>query len=228
MQGRISFSSEAGRGSTFVFTLHAPVHLVAAPAVRPLAGRRLRVVAAHPGIRAEYVRLAGRLGADVAVCELGALATDSTWDTAFVDISGTQALELASLRAPRSGLPPEKMIALAPMVLPTELRLALRTHFRLVLNKPPHHDMLVSLLSGTLTASTAPFGTVTHTAESFGLRVLIVEDNAVNQRLIQKVVTNLGCRWSTVDNGRLAVDELTRSKPDLVLMDLHMPEQDGL
>ena len=117
---------------------------------------------------------------------------------------------------------------LAPMVLPTELRAALRSHFRLVLNKPPHHDMIASLLAGTLTPSATPFAATANTAESFGLRVLIVEDNPVNQRLIQKVVTNLGCRWHTVENGRVAVDEVARNQPDLILMDLHMPVQDGL
>lgn len=227
MQGRISFSSEPGRGSTFVFTVRVPVHLPPTPASRPLAGQNLAVVADHAGLRAELRRLGSRLGAEVFERDLATLSAAPDWNLALIDVSGAQALELAARRTPRPGLPPEKIVALVPMVLPKELRSALRTHFRLVLNKPPHHDMVVSLLSGTISASTPPFGT-TNTGESFGLRVLIVEDNPVNQRLIQKVVTNLGCRWSTVENGRAAVEEVARNVPDLILMDLHMPEQDGL
>jgi CheY-like chemotaxis protein len=60
------------------------------------------------------------------------------------------------------------------------------------------------------------------------VRVLLVEDNPVNQRLMQRVLTNLGCRWTLADNGRLGVEELARNEYDVVLMDLHMPEMDGL
>jgi CheY-like chemotaxis protein len=60
------------------------------------------------------------------------------------------------------------------------------------------------------------------------LHVLIVEDNPVNQQLVQKILTNQGCRWTSVTNGRAALEQLTRSAPNIVLMDLHMPELDGL
>jgi CheY-like chemotaxis protein len=58
--------------------------------------------------------------------------------------------------------------------------------------------------------------------------VLIVEDNLVNQRLAEKVLTSLGCRWTTAPNGLAALEELKHLTPDVVLMDLHMPEMDGL
>src|SRR5690606_10077212 len=38
----------------------------------------------------------------------------------------------------------------------------------------------------------------------------------------------LGCSWTTADNGRTAIESLKHSLPDVVLMDLHMPEVDGL
>ena len=60
--------------------------------------------------------------------------------------------------------------------------------------------------------------------------MLVVEDNLVNQRLVQKLLWNLGCTSTLVANGRLALEELARSPGhyDLILMDLHMPEMDGL
>jgi CheY-like chemotaxis protein len=61
----------------------------------------------------------------------------------------------------------------------------------------------------------------------FKLTVLLVEDNAVNQRLMQLVLTKLGCQWDLASNGRLALEALARRDFDVVLMDLHMPEMDG-
>ena len=52
----------------------------------------------------------------------------------------------------------------------------------------------------------------------------------MNQRLLQRVLANLGCRFCVAENGRRAIDELTArgADYDLVLLDLHMPEMDGL
>jgi CheY-like chemotaxis protein len=63
----------------------------------------------------------------------------------------------------------------------------------------------------------------------YGFRVLVVEDNGINQRLMQRVLTNLGCRHTVVENGRRAIEELVQKAADydFVLLDLHMPEMDG-
>jgi CheY-like chemotaxis protein len=63
--------------------------------------------------------------------------------------------------------------------------------------------------------------------DHFNLCVLLVEDNAVNQRLMQRVLTKLGCTWELAANGRLALEALAARDFDVVLMDLHMPEMDG-
>ncbi len=54
-----------------------------------------------------------------------------------------------------------------------------------------------------------------------------MEDNPVNQRLMQKVLANLGCTWTVAENGKMALDELKRVDYHVVLMDLHMPVMDG-
>ena len=102
----------------------------------------------------------------------------------------------------------------------------MRTHFRLIINYPPRHAALFGLLSGLRPVAPPVSAPPTH----FGLRVLLVEDNTVNQRLMQKILTNLGCTWHLVGNGRLAVEELARDGADydFVLLDLHMPELDGI
>ena len=63
---------------------------------------------------------------------------------------------------------------------------------------------------------------------SAALRVLVAEDNAVNQRLITRLLEKRGHQAKVAGNGREAVDALTKDVFDLVLMDVQMPEMDGL
>ncbi len=60
------------------------------------------------------------------------------------------------------------------------------------------------------------------------LRILIAEDNPVNRRLIERVLTKKGHQIVLANNGAEAVDLFAEDRFDLVLMDVHMPEMDGL
>jgi len=62
---------------------------------------------------------------------------------------------------------------------------------------------------------------------SFNLRVLLAEDNQVNQLLAQTLLTKLGCSTRVANNGVEAVKLFSEGGFDLVLMDCHMPEMDG-
>ncbi len=59
------------------------------------------------------------------------------------------------------------------------------------------------------------------------LRVLLAEDNIVNQRLAVGVLSKLGCIVTVAGNGRIAVNEFERKEFDVVLMDVQMPDMDG-
>lgn len=58
-------------------------------------------------------------------------------------------------------------------------------------------------------------------------RILLVEDNPVNQLLAEKLLTDWECVVDVADNGKIAIDKLNKKEYDLILMDIKMPEMDG-
>ena len=59
-------------------------------------------------------------------------------------------------------------------------------------------------------------------------KILIAEDNAINQVVIQTMLEDTMAAITMVDNGKQAVDALQEEDFDLILMDIHMPEMDGV
>lgn len=60
------------------------------------------------------------------------------------------------------------------------------------------------------------------------VRVLVAEDNLINQKIVQIMLQKAGCEVLAVDDGNKAVEAVQTRAVDLVLMDLHMPQLDGL
>jgi CheY-like chemotaxis protein len=65
-------------------------------------------------------------------------------------------------------------------------------------------------------------------AETSPLSILIAEDNVVNQKIISHMLTKMGYTADLVQNGLEVIDATELKKYDLVLMDVQMPEMDGL
>jgi two-component system, sensor histidine kinase and response regulator len=95
------------------------------------------------------------------------------------------------------------------------------------------HDAIVRALGGAQQEQAAPSPDMTSARESVIqpgklLRILVAEDNLVNQKVITKLLEKRGHEVLVVENGREALDALESSRFDLVLMDVQMPVLDGI
>ncbi len=61
-----------------------------------------------------------------------------------------------------------------------------------------------------------------------GARILVVEDNDINQKMVAHMLTIMGCQADIAENGQVAVDMVSRQKYALILMDCQMPVMDGM
>ena len=65
------------------------------------------------------------------------------------------------------------------------------------------------------------------TYENLALRVLVVDDSPVNQRVAAALLEKVGCQTRVASNGRAAVELVAKEPFDLILMDCQMPDLDG-
>jgi signal transduction histidine kinase/ActR/RegA family two-component response regulator len=87
-------------------------------------------------------------------------------------------------------------------------------------------DIVVGVAEPLVEPSAEPAGTLQTAARS--LRILLAEDNPVNQKLAVRLIEKHGHQVLAVNNGRAAVDAVEQHELDVILMDVSMPEMDGL
>jgi two-component system, sensor histidine kinase and response regulator len=246
MGGEIAVASSEGRGSTF--RLVVPVTDAGAPAAAatPLAGASALVVEDNEAGRAAVESLLTRLGADVVAVATGLEAHrrietghgGRPFDVVVIDFqmplrSGLEVLDDAARRG--LTVPPAVLLVTSAETSLAEAQDGARS-VAVRVSKPVRRDDLLQAItaaraagqqvSRSRAATPAPSA---GTKPSSGLapRVLLVEDNAVNQMVAEALLKRRGFEVVVAANGREGVAAYQRAVFDLVLMDIQMPEMDG-
>ena len=240
MEGRIRVETEVGRGSTFRVELtvdEAAVPRREDEATLPrLEGRRLLVVddnALNREIVSRHARSWGMspVAVDLPSQALALLDAGERFDVAVLDLLMPEMDGLALAREIRRRCGDD-----LPLVLVTSLgRLpgaGSAPGFAAQLSKPLKasqlHDVLVRVVADQTGEVPREPGSTQGASAASPLRILLAEDNAVNQKVALGLLERLGYRADVVSNGREALAALERAAYDVVLMDVQMPEVDGL
>jgi signal transduction histidine kinase/CheY-like chemotaxis protein len=247
MGGQILVESAVGVGTAFTFTVVAPPapplrsrsHLD--DAMSALAGKRALVVDDSAVSRGSLTQLLSQWGLQVHDTgspreALGWVTSGMPLDLAILDASNaeldavTLATKLQRLRGAQA-LPLLLFTTLG--YLETDIRDGL---FAATLTKPLKSaqllDTLVTVIDGAgrpaprRRGAASPIDSIP--LERGSLRLLLAEDNAVNKKLMLRLLEQMGYRADVASNGLEAVEAVQRQPYDVVLMDVQMPELDGL
>jgi len=243
MGGRLGVTSAPGEGSTFSFTASFGRVAGTVPG-RPspsadLQGLRVLIVDDNATNREILQEQCGRWGMVCATAHDGreALATlraatahGTAYDVVIMDQHMPQMDGLSAARA--ISLDPSLAALRVVLLTSVDSEWANRPGITCVLTKPVRARELQRTLVQVIGAALQdPFQETTRrngVGPLLSGHVLVAEDNPVNQELAKSMLENLGCRVTVVGNGIAAVRAVEQTAFDAVLMDVQMPEMDGL
>jgi signal transduction histidine kinase/CheY-like chemotaxis protein len=238
-------SDGVGRGATFAFTIKAPI------AALPVQGRR-EITGIQPRLEGRRVLVVDDNATNRRVLRLqaakwGMVPTDTeSPDEALRWVGNGQAFDLAILdmHMPQiDGVTLAKRIRELSSNLPLVLWSSLGRKeagdadslFSAYLAKPLRQSQLFDTMATILAHEAPEKPTVAMRrlidptmASRHPLRILLAEDNVVNQKLALRILQQMGYRADLASNGIEAVESVERQTYDVILMDVQMPEMDGL
>lgn len=255
MHGHIGVESMPGQGSTFWFIVplqrQAVVQQEQTVSPGSLRGHRVLIVDDHAinrRILEHQLDIHGMLHESAndgmqALATMKQFAAQGTpFDLAILDLHmpGMDGLELARQIKADSALSRVRLILLTSLGRRGDVKIAQEAGILAYLTKPVRQGQLIECLTFVMATSgrTAvraenqpPLMITRHSLSEAQAqrspRVLVVEDNPVNQKVAAKMLEKLGCRVDVAANGREAVEGMARIQYLLVFMDCQMPEMDG-
>lgn len=245
MGGTMALDSQPGQGSTFSFG--ADFQLPEEPDTEPLhpdslRGLRVLVVDDNSTNRMILEELLNNWGMVVSLAEGGeqALAKldaiddkEQPYVLALLDVMmpHMDGFELATrIRAHSQGSSLRILMLTSAGSSDQEEQRAALDLSRVLLKPVKHSDLLVSITDalGVTRAEDSTAIAEEPPADLAVRKVLLVEDNPVNQKVAKDLLTRRGHQVEVVSNGAQALDSVCKKSFDVVLMDIHMPVMDGL
>jgi CheY-like chemotaxis protein len=249
MGGEMHVKSEGiGKGSTFIFSIKAePTQIQERKLERELKGiqsllqgKHVLIVDDNATNRRILALQTEKWGMSPRATERPQEALDwirngQTFDLAILDLQMPEIDGITLTRDIRK-LRDEKTL---PIILLTSLGRreigADDLEFAAYLTKPLKpsalYDALTNLFAGTVSAPHVDSARPVLDPElgrRHPLRILLAEDNAVNQKLALRLLDQMGYRADVASNGLEAIESIERQTYDVILMDVQMPEMDGL
>lgn len=243
MGGQLELESQEGHGASFIFSLPLAAEQIASPDLSPPpSGLRILLGESHPEVRPWIAELLRGWGNEVVACPDG----ETVWQNLEFNRPDRRPFDRLILDARLSRAQGQSVVdALLQdprfQQVPVLLTSCIRDRARLqssagaptVLSRPIQpgslEQALHSLAGRTPAASKGTQGVAPVLPHWNGkVRILIAEDHPVNLEIASRLLTKLGCLSDQAVNGKLALEALARQPYDLVLMDIQMPEMDGL
>jgi two-component system sensor histidine kinase/response regulator len=245
MGGQIQVDSEPGRGSRFSFTSWFGLGDEAAQRRRllPEELNDMRVLVADDNAAAREIlgEMLRGLGFTVSAVASGAeavraardAASDHPFGAVFMDwkMPGMDGMQAA--REIHAGANPPRIVMVTAFGRDDVRTQAEGAGIEAFLVKPVSQSSLVDALVGLFAPGAGEASQAAHGAEIRldGVRLLLAEDNEINQQIAMELLEGVGARLDIANNGREAVARLAAAGPeayDAVLMDLQMPEMGGI
>ena len=248
MGGRMWAESEGlGKGATFCFTIQVPTAQLPPARARDFVGEQPELTGKRVLVVDDNATNRRVLGLQAAKWGMRSRDTESPREALrWIEAGESFDLAILDMHMPEmDGLALAREVRARAAELPLVLFSSLGRResgdvdgiFNAYLAKPVHQSQLYDTLVGLLARDDAPKVAAAQSARSqfdpemaarHPLRILLAEDNVVNQKLALRILQQLGYRADLASNGIEAIESVQRQSYDVVLMDVQMPEMDGL
>lgn len=246
MGGEITVTSREGEGSTFSFQLEMTrgEARTSLSLTTGLVGKKVLIVDDSANNRRALAHILNRwqmqvVEADDAASALALLKSEPGIDVALLDYAmpGMDGMELAREIRQVKNFEQLPLVMLSSIHHADTTMRARAAGIQTVLAKPVRQSRLEETILRLFNHSHLAAGQVeakvnrilaVSLGEGLPLSILVAEDQAVNQRIVDLMLKKLGYSADHVGTGKAAVEAVQKKNYDLILMDLHMPEMDGI